>query len=64
MSCGFKPYLAKSAESTVDINLMSSAVKISLGDIICDSVSTFEREDLNEVDVSPSTPLCESWWSV
>ena len=34
ISCGSNPYLAKSAESTVDINLISSAVKISLGDII------------------------------
>ena len=57
MSCGSNPYLAKSAESTVDINLISSAVKISLGDIICDNVSTLDRDDLNDVEVSPSTPV-------
>ena len=57
MSWGSNPKRAKSAESTVEISVISSDGKMSDGDIICDKVATFEREGLNEVDVSPSTPV-------
>ena len=44
------------AESTVEINVISSE-NISLGDIICEIVATFDLDGLNEVAVSFSTPL-------
>ena len=37
---------------------------MSFGDTTCDIVSTFERDDLNDVAPVSSAPACLSWWSV